>query len=331
MKRAFLPLLVCVLGVYATYAACAALPAHAQAADSNTLSVIVSPQYPQPYQVVTITPSSNLIDLSASAITISANGAVIEKGSGMQSAQTQVGAVGTKTVITVSAVNGGHTYTSQVTLIPANVSLIVEPVSTTHPFYKGAPLLASEGTVRLVALADLRTASGALIPSSTLIYTWKHDDQVLQASSGIGKSILVGTAPVRYRDANVTVTVSTPDSSIVAQASTVLSPVDPAVRLYRDDPLLGPWFNTALGSTYTMADAEETFRAVPYYFAAAPSLTWSVNGTPSETNPDITVRGSGTGGGTAVLDAAAKTTGQVADAALSVVFGTAKSLGIFGL
>lgn len=82
-----------------------------------------------------------------------------------------------------------------------------------------------------------------------------------------------------------------------------------------------------------MADAEDTFRVVPYYFAGFPGLVWSVNNTQSGADQDLTVRSSGNGQGTALMAVSAKSTdsSQSADSTVSIHFGAAKSLGIFGL
>lgn len=311
------------------------LPVHAQVnPDQDPLTISISPQYPRPYEAVTVTPQSTLIDLSSAKVTVSVNGTVIGKGSGSAPVQIQAGAAGARTTVTVTAVaSDGQSYTKQLVIRPADVALIVEPSSTEHPFYRGASLVSSEGTVRLIALPDLRTTAGAPIPASSLVYTWKNGNQVLQASSGIGKSVLTATAPVRFRDATISVTVASADSSIVAQASTLIAPVAPVVRIYQNDPLLGPLFNYALPKTISMSDEEETFRAVPYYFSATPSLDWSVNGTQSQAGKDITVRSNGSGSGTALLGFTAKqaSTNLLANVSMTVQFGAKKSLGIFGL
>lgn len=310
-----------------------AVPAYAQIGTTDPLTVTIDPTYPRPYQTVTVTPGSTLIDLSASTVTISVNGTVISKGSGTTPAQFQAGGPGVLSTITVTAVNNGQTYQKKLSLRPADVSLIVEPVSTSHAFYRGAPLVASEGRVRLIAIPDLRTASGAAIPASSLVYTWKNGDQLMAASSGIGKSVLDATAPVRFRDSTITVTVATTDNSVVAQASTLISPVEPITRIYQSDPLLGPLFNLALPKSVIMTDAEQSFRGVAYYLSGTPSLAWTVNGAPGETGPDMTVRSNGSGSGTAVVNFSANqaATSQSANSSMTVRFGDGKSLGIFGL
>lgn len=310
-----------------------ALPAAAQFTGTEQLTVSISPDYPRPYQVISITPASTLIDLSSSVVTISVNGEVVEKGSGAITAQVPVGAAGQTTSIVVTAVNNGQTYAARLAVRPADVALIVEPVSTTHPFYKGGALTAAEGRVRLIALPDFRNAAGASINPATLVYTWRLGEQILESSSGIGKSVLSAIAPVKYRAADVSVTVATQDSSIVGQASANISPVDPVVRIYANDPLLGPLFGSALGNAVTLLGSEETFRAVPYYFPSTPTIAWTMNGSPSETGGDITVRSSGSGSGTALLSALARVEGvaQQASAALSVKFGSASTGGFFGI
>lgn len=310
----------------------AAIPAQAQFNTGSTLTLSISPENPKPYQTVTVTPDSTLIDLIAGTITVSVNGKVVESGTGVQSIPVTVGGPGEVTRISVTAKVGGQTYTEQVTLRPADVSLVVEPKSTVHPFYLGAALPSPNGTVRLIALADLRTTPGARINPASLIYTWRLGDQILRADSGIGRSVLTAVAPVRYRDAVVTVTVSNTDSSIVAQSSVVVSPVDPILRIYHTDALRGPDFNNALSGTYVMPSGEDAFRSVAYFFGSAPTLAWSVNGQSASANEEVTVRTTGNGAGTAALSlvAAHAATNQSVTARLPVQFGPKKSANIFG-
>ncbi len=306
---------------------------YAQVASVDPLNVSIDPSYPKPYSTVTITPGSNLIDLTSSVVTISSNGTVVQRGSGAEPVQITVGGPGELTTVTVTATLEGKTYTKKLAIRPADVALVSEPLSTTHPFYKGGALLASQGRVRLVAMPNFQTSTGAIIPAKNLVYTWKNDDQVLESASGIGKSSIVATAPNRYRDTTVTVTVTTPDQSLVGQASIAISPIDPTIRIYQSDPLLGPLFNVALSKNITITGTEKTFRAIPYNFSENPALTWSVNGTVSQSGGDITVRPTGTGVGTALLAIAAKARNfpQLAQASLSVAFGAKTSTGIFGL
>ncbi|KND46883.1 MAG: hypothetical protein AB199_00425 [Parcubacteria bacterium C7867-004] len=299
------------------------------------LTVTLNPYYPRPYQVVQIYPQSTLIDLSASTVTITVNGTKVFEGSGTAGAEFQMGASGEKTTVVTSVKDPtGQTYSITRVIRPAEVSLVVEPVSTVHPFYKGMPQVASQGRVRLVALADLRTSPGARLPNSSLVYNWRLGDQLLTDVSGIGKSTITADAPVRYRNAPITVTVTSPDSTLVGEASTTVSPTDPVVRIYRNDPLLGPDFDNVVSTSFSMPDTEATFRSVAYFFAVPPTLAWTVNGSTAGADKDITVRATGNGKGTAQLrlSASERSHFQNAETRTAVEFGaTGGFLGIFGL
>lgn len=307
------------------------IPVHAQSVGSEPLEVAVVPETPRPYQTITITPSSTLIDLNAATITVSVNGKVVVTG-GVQRVPITLGGPGELSTIVVKATVGGKSYTKTIALRPADVALVVEPVSTTHPFYLGASLVAPLGRVRVIALPDLRTGGGTRLSPSALIYTWKWGDQVLAEQSGIGRYLLDVKAPVRYRDADIRVTVTNAEQTLIAEAATVIAPVDPVVRIYPTDPLSGPNFDHALLGNYFMTGEEQAFRGVPYFFSAAPSLAWAVNSQAASGEGEVTVRTTGTGAGTANLSLTAMlaATRQSITARLPVSFGAKQSANIFG-
>jgi len=305
--------------------------ASAQMLGADPLTLDVTPAYPHPYDTVTIRPSSSLLDLSASTITYTVNGKAGGKVTGATAFTVPMGASGTVTTIGVTVTGPDGTTQKTLTIAPSDVELIAEPQTATHVLYQGAPLVASQSSVRLVALADLRGTSGRIDPK-TLVYDWKIGDQQLIPQSGIGQSVLVVTAPVRYRDADVSVTVSAPDNSVTGAADIGLTPADPIVRIYENDPLLGPRFDTALSSTYAMHDTEASFLAVPYYFSAAPALAWTIGGTPSGQGPVVTVKSSGAGQGSAALSVTATGSDALESAVANLVvsFTGTQSGGGFG-
>lgn len=324
MLRVFL-LIVLGLSVLST-----GVPAHAQVSSANQpLSISISPQNPRPLDQVTVTLTSTLINLSAGAITISKDGVVVSEGS--RTAVTQVGKAGAQTTISAKVVINGQTYTRSLTVRPAEVALVLEPDTIAHPFYEGGLLVAPESRVRLIALADLRTSTGARIPDSQLSYVWKFGTKTLSDHSGLGKSVLTATSPVRYRDAEVSVTVSTQDGSQKASASTFVASVTPLVRIYRNDPLSGTDFATALTDSYALTSAEETFKAVPYFFGSAPSYTWQLNGNASGSDSLVTVRTTSAQKGTALLGLTAliPNSGEQAQSRLTLQFGNSAT-NIFG-
>ena len=308
---------------------------NAQAAGgADPLTLDASPQYPAPYQTVTITPSSSVFDIAASTITVTLNGKAYYKGTGGSNITIPIGGPGSTADVSVTISGDGQPPATQELIFkPETVALVVEPVSSTHPFYEGSGLVTSEGRVRIVAIPDFRTSATQSVDPSTLIYTWSLGNQELNTDSGVGKSVLDSTAPQQYRDADVSVMVSSPNGTEVAEADTTISPVSPIARIYENDPLLGPLYDNALSNTITMTDAEDTYRGVAYYFSETPAISWGVNGNQSGTTNDLTVRSSGNGTGSAVLDYSAtdSNTTQSADSTVSVNFGQTAPGGIFGL
>lgn len=328
---------ICAFMLLLGLAAGVALPLHAQySTTEDPITVSMYPSYPRPYQTVTITPRSTLLDLTASTVTISVNGTVVQRGTGTQEAAVQVGGPGEVTAITIAvATPDGKTTRSTLSVRPADVALVTEPTSSVHPFYTGLPLVAPQARVRLVAIPDLRSSPKTALDPAKLVYTWKLDDQVLQSASGIGRSVLVAIAPVRHRDAEITLTVTSPDNALVAQAFATVAPVEPIVRIYADDPLKGTDFNRALSGPYTLLSTEATFRAVPYFFATTPTFEWRVNNVAQGAQRTVTVRSTGTGAGSASLDVATNLNDpiqpQSANSRVSLRFGESKSpFSIFG-
>lgn len=293
----------------------------------ENISLSISPSYPRPYENVTASISSGNINVIGSTVTFYANGSVV--GEGDRSATFPVGGPGERTLIRAVITSPSGTYERQLSVYPAEVSLVTEALTTAHPFYEGGRLPTAQSRVRLVALADIRTSPGTRVSSDNLVYTWKLGEKLLETQSGVGKSVFVATAPERYRDATVSVTVTTRDESRVAYAQTVVAPVEPIVRVYQADPLLGPAFSRALSGTFSLMGTESTFKMVPYFFKETPQLSWTINNTLSGERDELTVRSTG-GAGSALIGATVEEDYLQDSADFTVRFG-GSSRGLFGL
>lgn len=308
------------------------VPAHALVPTNvEPFSIKISPRYPKPYETISITLQSSVLDLLSTEATISADGETLAEGLSVRSATVKMGGLGQETVLEVVVKTSEQTFTKKLTLRPADVALVLEANSTAHPFYQGGRLPVSEGPLRLLAFADFRDSSGALIPTNKLVYSWRVGERVLDTQSGAGKSVLLATAPLRYRDARITVTVTDPTTGVSAEGGITITPSDPVLRVYRNDPLLGIRYEEALFGALTLKGEEETFRAIPYYFDGAPLFSWTINSVEQGTAPDITLRATG-GAGSASVNASARDTTAFASASqgLTVRFGDSRPTGIFG-
>lgn len=317
---------------WAAYAQFTGVPTAESAADPFSLSV--SPDYPTPYSVVTVTPVSGALSVTGATMVVSANGKETARGNAGPSA-VALGAPGVPVTVSVRLADASGAYTKKVTLTPEDVALVLEPLSSAPPLYLGKALIPQNGSVRAVAVADFRTPSGKRLDPSTLSYRWMMDGDILLASSGVGKKTVVVNSPLPYHTTTVSVVVSSPDGTLASGASTDLSSFDPIVRIYRRDPLLGPEFDHAIGSSYTLGGSEITLYAAAFSFptdSGAPSLIWALNGSNAQFGPFITLRPTGAGAGTASVSVSASSGGGVsASANLLVSFGAKGGGGLFGL
>lgn len=315
--------------------------AFAQSIDSisgslDPFSVTITPQYPSAMAPVTLSFLSSVLDLNNTTITVTAGGKQIYQGS-VRPVTLIAGKAGSVTQVVVTAASAGTHYSQTVTLQPEDVTLVAEPLSFAPVLYPGKPLVPLEGDTRVVAIANIVDAAGKIIDPSTLSYTWTVDGTEIDNQSGIGKAALVVASPIQYRARDVSVLVQSQMGTQVGQASLTLSPENPSVRIYENDPLLGIRFGRALGNSYTIRSTEASLFAAPFSLplsSGAPLVQWFLNGSRAQTGSLITLRPSGSGQGTAALSLTATSPGSTlatANIALSLIFGATSSSNFFGL
>ena len=303
-------------------------------AEGTPFTVSVRPQYPTPYGQATISLLSNSLDLANAVLTVSLSGKEIYKGA-VQPVAIPLGKAGSVANVKVAVSSGGVPYSQSVFIQPQDVVLIAEPISSAPPLYLGKPLVPIAGSVRVVAMANLRDARGKTIDPATLSYAWTVDTTQLANFSGIGKQALMVASPLQYRARSVSVAVTSQNGSLGGGASLSLTSKDPSVRIYQNDPLLGIRFDRAISESYAIAGAEATLYAAPFSFpttSGAPLLQWFLNGAPAQTGNAVTLRSAGSGEGSASLSLVASAgNSTTATASLSLSFGAAKNFNLFGL
>lgn len=314
------------------------------AADTSTLgvgevggafTVSVSPNNLEPYGQAVLTLTSSTLDLANATVTVTANGKKLYTGNA-QPIPVPLGADGSVISVVITITASGQQYLQTIDLQPQDVALVVEPLATTPPLYPGKPLVPIDGKARLVAMANLRTAGGTAIDPTSCAYSWTVDGTQIASASGIGKDTLTVASPLEYRSRNVSVVVTSPSGTLSGRASVSLSPSDPSVLIYENDPLLGLRYGHALSGTYAIPGAEDTLYAALFSFpslSSAPSIQWFVNGDTAQTGSSITLRPAGSGAGNADLSLIATAGDARATTQLSLSFNTASSSSstLFGL
>lgn len=298
----------------------------------SSFSMSVSPLYPAPYGKAILSFLSSSLELTNSTLKVSANGKNIYQGT-VQPVSVTLGRVGSVVAVIATISSGGTNYVQTLSIQPQEVALVAEPISSAPVLYLGKPLVPLEGSVRIVAIANLRNAKGVALNPATLSYTWTVDDTRIANSSGIGKTALMVASPLQYRSRDVSVVVMSQDGSLVGGDSLSLTPQEPSVRIYEHDPLLGIRFDRALSGGYTITNTESTLYAAPFSLpttSGAPFLQWFLNGSPVQTGPSVTLRPSGSGEGNASLSLTASAgESTTALASLSLIFGAKPRTNLF--
>ncbi|MBI4065959.1 hypothetical protein HY412_02090 [Candidatus Kaiserbacteria bacterium] len=331
------------LGLFITSAVVFLLPflAGAQSLDGSignmngdAFSVSVNPQYPAPYEQATVSLLSGSVDLANAIITAVVGGKEIYKGSA-RPFSIKLGKAGSVTGVKVTVSYGGTNYNQELSIQPQDVVLVAEPLSSSPPLYPGKPHVPLEGSVRVVAIANLKDAGGKTSSPSTYSYSWTVDGMQIANSSGIGKSTVIVASPLQYRVREVSVVVTNVLGGLVGGAELSLTAVEPSMRVYENDSLLGIRYERAISGSFAINSAETTLYAAPFSLPTtngAPSVQWFLNGSPAQAGNFITLRPTGSGRGNASLSVTSSAGDYARTAAeLSISFGDAAAANFFGL
>lgn len=322
-------------GLFIAIAILLPLMVSAQAiSDVTAFTISVNPQYPAPYTQATLSLLSSTLDLNNANMVVSVAGKEIYQGS-VRPVAVQLGKAGSVANVNVKITSAGVSYSQTISIQPQDVVLIAEPISSAPILYKGKPLVPLEGDVRVVAMANVQNSSGKMLDLSVLSYSWTVDNTQIANASGIGKQVIIVASPLQYRARSVSVAVKSQDGTLVGGASLSLTALNPSVRIYRNDPLLGILFDHALSGRYSISNAESTLYAAPFSIPTTngtPLLQWFLNGSSAQNGNSITLRPTGSGQGSASLSLVASAGESTrATANLSLSFGSASGGGLFGL
>src|SRR3989344_3497317 len=149
----------------------------------DAFSVSVNPQYPAPYSQATVSFTSGSVDLNNATITALVGGKEVYKGSA-RPFSVRLGKAGSIANVKITVSYGGTNFKQELFIQPQDVTLIAEPVSSSPPLYKGKSLIPLNGSVRVVAMANLKDSSGASSNPSTYSYSWTVDGAHIANSSG---------------------------------------------------------------------------------------------------------------------------------------------------
>ncbi len=249
-------------------------------AQTEALRVSVLPQYPGPFENVSITVEDFSRDLNKVDISWTVNTKAVQHGVGMKRLELTTGALGSVTTVTINM--GG--VSKKVTIRPAVVDLLWQSDTYTPPFYKGKALHASQDPITVVAEPFFVDSKGARLDPEKLVYKWKQDDTVNGALSGFGKKTFKITPSILPKPIDIEVEVSSSDNSYHAVSSISIPNTNPQVIFYENKPLYGIDFAHALNnSAFEITENEARITAVPFFFSNQQnqfnllSYNWTLN------------------------------------------------------
>lgn len=202
----------------ALYAVVLFLPAfvHAQALPipgiAQTPTIILSPEYPAPFETVTATVRIGTDDVSSADVAWILDGTPTAEGVGRTSYSWQVGDVGdAQTLSVIVRTQGGSAEATQARINPARITVAWEAQTYTPPLYKSRALYSAGSYIVVEALPQYKDSSGTLVAPEHLVYFWRRNGSAIAAANGRGKNVLHTEGPKFYGSDIISVQVSTSD------------------------------------------------------------------------------------------------------------------------
>lgn len=249
---------------------------------SNELGVEMYPTYPRPNEDLSISLSLYTADLNSAMITWYKDGKSVLSGKGETKYSFRMGKVGQEVKISIQIkLQSGASFSKNFTLNPASVDLVWEANSYVPPFYKGKALHSYQGSFKVVAMPEF-VKNGKRVAPGNLVYNWSNGVNAYQSKSGYGKNTIVLDGSLLGKTEEIQVVVTDPAGSMTAQGFVDISPVDPEVVFYINDPYYGYIYDSAAPSSFELSSEEIQVVAAPYFFSSSSfeslSFNWRLNG-----------------------------------------------------
>lgn len=249
---------------------------------ADSIILTVSPASPRAGDNVTVNAKSFSFDTARAKFNWFLDGREVASGVGLVEYSFVSGRLGSETSIRVTATSAdGGFYAASVGMGVADIDFIVNPLTYTPNFYRGAAMPTPGSVVEVIAVPHL-FRNGVKLKAPNLIYEWSLDNKALSAQSGGGKNKLaLRLADVGSGDYAVALRVSSPDNSIVAQKNTRIKTASPEILFYAANPLTGPARRAA---TFFAGRPGDRFSllAEPFFFGAdslaRAKFNWKANG-----------------------------------------------------
>jgi hypothetical protein len=225
---------------------------------NQQLTIDTNPVTPEPLSNVKASINDYSLPFTVSGVSWKINGVSLPEADNLRSINFKTGEAGSKTTLEATvSLGSGATLSTTKTITPAYLDIIVEPLTRTPSFYRGRGLPSVGSRVNLTALINGLEAS----PSS-LIYTWRVNNNVIEGGSLRGKNKVTMTTPLGQRFI-LSVDVTNLDGTTVARKTTEVMTATPEVHFYEVTTLQG-MKPRSLTKGFSLISDSSTIQAEPY-------------------------------------------------------------------
>lgn len=272
-------------------------------------SLEISPKNPEPNSLARAKIITYSFDIDRAEISWLVNGSVKLKGTGEKKFSFSVGNAGSKTSLTAVVVTReGLTLEKSVTFRPAGLDILWEANNYVPVGYKGKALPSSESTVKITAVPEFFYNGEKLSPSD-LYYDWQINSKNKPNLSGYGKRSFNYKLSDLSAEDEIAVTVSSYSRIIIAEKRIKIKTTAPKIIFYKERPMEGVLYNSALNKEISLTETEINLRAEPYFFSKQNlnklAYQWKMNGKsiiPEERKTAIDFRLEGASSGNALIN-----------------------------
>jgi len=271
---------------------------------SSSAGLVVDPEYPSPYSEVNVSLDAYSMDISGATVLWYINGTErLDARNARNITLTTSDLNDKQTVLVKIQPPNSPTLSLTRTITPSVVDVVLESQTYVPAFYKGRALPSSESVVRAIAV----THTSPSVSPSSLTYEWMQGETVLFGGPIKGKYVADLTMS-RFDDDYIRVRVTNSSGNVVGGKTMLLTPVEPELHFYEENPLRG-LSGKAIKDSLILIGDETTIHAEPYFMTTklasrTVKFDWTIGGVAVVTNQNdphtLTVRKAGNGGSTEI-------------------------------
>ncbi len=242
----------------------------------ENLEIEIVPQYPRPGDSININLRSFGFDLYSSNITWWSGGKVILSGIGEHNLRNFIlnnnGVP--QNILVVIKKRAGGILEKTITIHPSDIDIIHESHTYIPPFYEGKPEYSHNSLSKFIAIPTVRDSRGRLMGVNEFKYRWYVNNKIVTTNRTVGNNYFYYEDDIPNRDLKISVNIEEVGGGFNTLKGITISPSDPEVVLYEENPIYGTIFSRAIGNTISTSEREISIKAVPYFFSNDRNITY---------------------------------------------------------